>query len=207
MEDMLSACSFTFFCKSLLMSFKNAWIWWKFQASKQKLVASITKSIPSESYLRAKNHLSHFKKIHLTPEKRSLLQSISHPLYAAPAAKWLHEFYLGNGGCVLQVDILGMWQVLWKAGAVMGELKETFFLGGGGENVHYPRASNRFALSHRPPSPPLSSRSWGVLSTIHNAWSPTNPPPPHHAQACHGSFPSTTQPNSTFSPKRMRAVA
>lgn len=111
-------------------------------------------------------------------------------------------FFLG--AAALQVDILGRWQV------VMGESVETFF--GGGvkwwSDVHYPRASNRLPLSCCPPSPPLSSCSWGVLSTIHNAWSC---PPTHAHTHTHTSLswlvPFDNSARRFFSPKRTQTVS
>lgn len=122
-----------------------------------------------------KSRLHHFGESS-SPQKSAAFYNLLVILWAPSASKCLRDF-IWEIASVLQVDIFGLWQVLRKAVAVMEELKETFFCvwGGGQSDVHYPRAANRFALSHRPPSPPLSSCSWGVLSTIHNAWSPPHP--------------------------------
>lgn len=124
-------------------------------------------------------------------------------LYAPSASKCLHDF-IWEIGSVLQVDIFGTWQVLWKAVAVMEELKETFFWWWWGGKVmcitrgrpiglHYPIALHRL---HSAPA----AEAYLAPFIMHGH-------PPIHAQACHGSFLLTTQPNSTSSPKRMWAVA
>lgn len=102
-----------------------------------------------------------------------------------------------------------------KAGEVMGELKQTFFLGGGdavGREVGggggkvmcitrgQPIGWHRALVLHRLHSAP-AAETYLAPSIMHAGRRPPR------AQACRGRFPSTSQPNSTFGPKRTRAAA
>lgn len=88
----------------------------------------------------------------------------------------------------------------------MEEPKETFFGGMGGGAVEVMCITrgrpiglfSPIALHHLHSAP--AAEAYLAPFIMHGQ----HPP---RAQACHGWFPSTTQPNSTFAPKRMRAAA
>ncbi len=108
---------------------QNIWLWWKFQALKQKQTGFIVKNIFSESYLKSPSE-SLLKPTSL-PES-AVYYDLLVILCTLLAAKRLHEFYLGkwrfcaSGGCFRAV-----------AGAVLkggcgngGTEGERIFLGG-----------------------------------------------------------------------------